>query len=84
MMGPQYDQRRWMLRTARVVSLALVTTLLVGQSPNAWSQPPAQGEPMRVAQTVPEFEPLTITGVLDESSEVLEDGRFLIATPLKV
>lgn len=76
MMGPQYDQRRWMLRTARVVSLALVTTLLVGQSPNAWSQPPAQGEPMRVAQTVPEFEPLTITGVLDESSEVLEDGRF--------
>ncbi|MBD2429177.1 tetratricopeptide repeat protein [Phormidium sp. FACHB-1136] len=60
----------------RLVSLALLTALLVGQSPRAWSQPLNQGEAMRVAQSVPEFEPLTITGVLDENGAVA-DGRFL-------
>ncbi|MFH7245099.1 MAG: tetratricopeptide repeat protein [Spirulina sp.] len=62
-------------RPSRLVSLALLAALLVGQSPRAWSQPPAQGEAMRVAQAVPEFEPLTITGVLDENS-LVEDGLF--------
>ena len=62
-------------RPSRLVSLALLATLLVGQSPNAWAWPPAQDKAIRVAQAVPEFEPLTITGVLDESSPVLDNGR---------
>ncbi|MGB7311708.1 MAG: tetratricopeptide repeat protein, partial [Nodosilinea sp.] len=61
-------------RPTHMVSLALLVALLVGQSPSAWSRPPA--EAMRVVQSVPAIEPLTITGVLDESSQVLEDGRF--------
>jgi CHAT domain-containing protein/Flp pilus assembly protein TadD len=62
-------------RPNRLVSLALLAALLVSQIPSAWSQPLAQGDAMRVAQSVPEFEPLTITGALDENSEIA-DGRF--------
>jgi CHAT domain-containing protein/Flp pilus assembly protein TadD len=79
-MGQQQDRGRWMMlralerQSTRAVGWALLAALLVGQSPSAWSQPPAQAEAMRVAQSVPAIMPLTITGVLDESSEVFEDG----------
>ncbi len=64
----------------RLVSLALLVALLMCQSPNAWSQPSPQRDAMGVAQSVPEFEPLTITGVLDENSEVLPaDGTYVNA-----
>ncbi|MBD2428168.1 tetratricopeptide repeat protein [Phormidium sp. FACHB-1136] len=61
-------------RASRLVSLALLAALLVGQSPSAWSQPLASADATRVAQSVPGFEPLTITGALDENSTV-EAGR---------
>ncbi|TVQ16379.1 MAG: hypothetical protein EA367_20305, partial [Leptolyngbya sp. DLM2.Bin15] len=67
--------KRQMSRPTRVVSLALLTTLLVGQSPSAWSRPSTLAEATRVAQSVPEFEPLTIKGVLDKNSAVLDNGR---------
>jgi CHAT domain-containing protein/Flp pilus assembly protein TadD len=70
-------------RITRMVSLALLAALLVGQSPSVWSRPPAQAEAMRVAQSVPEFEPLTIVGVLDENSEVLDDGSFFNVHPFE-
>jgi CHAT domain-containing protein len=70
-------------RPTRVVSLALLAALLVGQSPSAWSRSPAQAEVIRVAQSVPLIEPLTITGVLDENSELLEDGRSLNVHPFE-
>ncbi|MFH7245095.1 MAG: tetratricopeptide repeat protein [Spirulina sp.] len=81
MMGQQQDGMRWVMlcglrRSARAVGLAMLAALLVGHSSRAWSQPSAPGEVMRVAQAVPAIEPLTITGVLDENSEVLDDGRF--------
>ena len=78
----QWAKRR-MSRPTRVVSLALLTTLLVGQSPSAWSRPSTLAEATRVAQSVPEFEPLTMTGVLDENSQVLNDGSFFNVHPFE-
>ncbi|QQE65135.1 hypothetical protein GFS31_18200 [Leptolyngbya sp. BL0902] len=63
-------------RPTRLASLALLALLLLGHSPRAWSQPSAQGKSIKVAQSVPDFEPLTFTGVLDENSETMSDGRF--------
>jgi CHAT domain-containing protein/Flp pilus assembly protein TadD len=70
--------KRRMSRPTRVVSLALLAMLLVGQSPSAWPRPSTPAEATRVAQSVLEFEPLTFTGVLDENSEVLEGRSFNI------
>ena len=78
----QWAKRR-MSRPTRVVSLALLTTLLVGQSPSAWSRTSTPAEATRVAQSVPEFEPLTIMGVLDENSQVWDDGRSFNVHPFE-
>ncbi|WP_204150747.1 CHAT domain-containing tetratricopeptide repeat protein [Leptolyngbya sp. CCY15150] len=69
--------KRRVSRPTRVVSLALLTTLLVGQSPSAWSRPSTPAEATRVAQSVPEIELVTITGILDEGSVVLESGSYV-------
>jgi CHAT domain-containing protein/Flp pilus assembly protein TadD len=60
----------------RRVSLGLMTLLLLGNGIVGRAQEMPQQKPSLVAQSPPEIEPFTVTGTLDENSEVWEDGSY--------
>lgn len=61
--------------SARLAGMALVTTLLMGQSLSSWSRPLAQVA--RKAQTIPEIELLAeVTRLPSQGVEQRKAGRY--------
>ncbi len=84
-MGDRAKQHRlsqsmkWRVR--RWLSLTLAAAVVTGGLPSAWAQETAETT-ATLAQRVPEVEPWTVTGRLDENSEVFGD-RYLNAYPFE-
>jgi CHAT domain-containing protein len=82
-MGQQQDRghglaaRCPLRRSAPAVGLALVTMVVVANGPGVLAQALPQMPQTRLAQAPPEVEPLTLPGILDNTSQVLPDGTYV-------